>query len=43
LAPLFGTLCDTLREILDRDWTPQIDTSWRVPLAEPDEYVAKQD
>jgi len=42
-AVFFGTLRDTLREILGADWTPQIDTSWRLLLSELDEYVAKPD
>ena len=39
----FGTLRDTLRDILGADWTPQIDASWRELLAQLDVYVRNPD
>lgn len=37
----FGTLADTLREILGREWTAEIDASWRSLLAELDVHVRR--
>lgn len=37
----FGVIADTLREVLDTDWTPEIDEAWRKLLAEIAAFVAQ--
>jgi hemoglobin-like flavoprotein len=39
----FVTVADTLREILDADWTPTIDASWRAMLREMDWFATHPD
>ena len=35
----FGVIADTLRDILGRDWSPEIEKAWRRLLAEIDQVV----
>jgi hemoglobin-like flavoprotein len=37
----FGVIADTLRDILGRDWSPEIEKAWRRLLAEIDQVVAE--
>jgi len=39
----FGVIAKTLREILDADWSPEIDAAWRKLLAEIERVVARSD
>jgi hemoglobin-like flavoprotein len=39
----FGTVAQTLHEVLGADWTPAIDTAWKKLLAELDYYVTHPD
>jgi hemoglobin-like flavoprotein len=38
-ATFFGTVCDTLEEIVGEAWRPDIDAAWRELLADLDYYV----
>lgn len=38
-ATFFGTVADTIREVLGADFTPEMDAAWRELLAEIDAYV----
>jgi hemoglobin-like flavoprotein len=42
-ATFFGTVAETLRELLGADWTPEIDTAWIDLLADLDFYVQHPD
>jgi hemoglobin-like flavoprotein len=37
----FGVIADTMREVLDPDWTPDIDQAWRNLLSEIETVVAQ--
>jgi len=37
----FGVIAQTLREILENDWTPEIDAAWRKLLAEIEDVVGQ--
>lgn len=37
----FGVIAETLRDILQSDWTPEIDAAWRRLLADVNEIVAE--
>jgi len=37
----FGVIAQTLREILESDWTPEIDAAWRKLLAEIEDMVGQ--
>jgi hemoglobin-like flavoprotein len=37
----FGVIAQTLREILENDWTPEIDAAWRKLLAEIEDMVGQ--
>lgn len=37
----FAVIAETLREILQRDWSPEIDTAWQRLLAEIGGMVAE--
>ena len=39
----FGTVADTLREILDADWTPAVDASWRAMLEQMNWFATHPD
>jgi len=39
----FGTVADTLREILGADWTPAIEASWRAMLDQMDWFATHPD
>jgi hypothetical protein len=39
----FGTVADTLRELLAEAWRPDIDEAWRTLLADLDFYVTHPD
>lgn len=39
----FGVVAATLREVLGRDWSPEIDAAWRDLLVELDYYVTHPD
>jgi hemoglobin-like flavoprotein len=39
----FGVIADTLHDILDQDWSPEIEQAWRKLLRELDGVVAKAD
>ena len=39
-AAFFGVIAETLRELLDTDWSPEIDAAWRALLAELDRFIA---
>jgi hemoglobin-like flavoprotein len=36
----FGVIARTLRELLDTDWSPEIDGAWRGLLTELDRFIA---
>jgi hemoglobin-like flavoprotein len=36
----FGVIAATLRDLLDADWSPEIDGAWRKLLAELDRFIA---
>jgi len=38
----FGVIANTLREILEADWSPEIDAAWRELLVELDGVVRCQ-
>jgi hemoglobin-like flavoprotein len=37
----FGVIADTLRELLGKDWSPEMDQAWRKFLAEIDQLIAQ--
>jgi hypothetical protein len=39
----FGVIANTLREILEPDWSPEIDAAWRRLLVEIDLFVAQSE
>lgn len=38
-AAFFGVIAETLRELLDTDWSPEIDAAWRTLLEEVEAVV----
>ncbi len=40
-ASFFGVIAETLHELLDADWSPEIDTAWRNLLDEIEGVVAQ--
>jgi hemoglobin-like flavoprotein len=40
-AAFFGVIAETLRELLDADWSPEIDGAWRKLLDEIEGVVAR--
>lgn len=42
-ATFFGTVAETLKELLGSDWSPEIDAAWRWLLADLDFYVKHPD
>jgi hemoglobin-like flavoprotein len=40
-AAFFGVIADTLRDLLDADWSPEIDGAWRRLLDEIEGVVAR--
>ncbi|MBR1198766.1 globin [Bradyrhizobium sp. AUGA SZCCT0240] len=38
----FGVIAETLREILDQDWSPEIDAAWRKLLDEIEQLVLQR-
>ena len=38
----FGVIAGTLREILDQDWSPEIDAAWRKLLDEVERFVVQR-
>lgn len=38
----FGVIAETLREILQTEWSPEIDTAWRKLIAEVETIVASE-
>jgi hypothetical protein len=41
-AAFFGVIARTLHELLDTDWSPEIDAVWRKLLDEIDRFIADQ-
>ena len=39
----FGVIADTLREVLETDWSPEIEAAWRKLLGEIDQFVTQSD
>jgi hemoglobin-like flavoprotein len=39
-AAFFGVIAETLRELLDTDWSPEIDGAWRRLLVELNRFIA---
>ncbi|MGA7996832.1 MAG: globin [Bradyrhizobium sp.] len=37
----FGAIADTLRELLGKDWSPEMEQAWRNFLAEIDQLIAQ--
>ena len=42
-APFFGTVCETLREVVGEAWRADIDAAWRELLVDLDFYVQHPD
>jgi hemoglobin-like flavoprotein len=42
-ATFFGTVAETLKELLGSEWSPEIDGAWRSLLADLDFYVKHPD
>jgi hypothetical protein len=41
-AAFFGVIAETLRELPDADWSPEIDGAWRKLLADVDRFITDQ-
>jgi hemoglobin-like flavoprotein len=39
----FGVISDTLREVLQTDWSPEIEAAWQRLLGEIDQFVSQSD
>jgi hemoglobin-like flavoprotein len=39
-AAFFGVIAETLRQLLDADWSAEIDAAWRRLLAELNQFIA---
>jgi hemoglobin-like flavoprotein len=39
----FGVIADTMREILETEWSPEIEDAWRRLLCEIDEFIAQSE
>ena len=39
----FGVIADTMREILETDWSPEIEQAWRTLLGEIDQFIAQSE
>ena len=42
-SEFFGVIADTLRELLGKDWSPEMDEAWRKLLVEIDQLVAQSE
>jgi hemoglobin-like flavoprotein len=41
-AAFFGVIAETLQDILDTDWSPEIDLAWKGLLEEIDRFIGHQ-
>lgn len=39
----FGVIADTLREVLETDWSPEIEAAWQELLGEIDQFITQSD
>lgn len=37
----FGVIADTLREVLETDWSPEIEAAWQKLLGEIDQFISQ--